>query len=105
MKSIKYDKINIEKIETKTMYRMIEELLKRDMYYEAKCLVDLFIEKRSCERELKTLYKIKELLFEYKLDEVKETIKETKIYWCFSLFYYFFLKLKNTAPKLYCSKK
>ena len=55
MKSIKYDKINIEKIETKTMYRMIEELLKRDMYYEAKCLVDLFIEKRSCERELKTV--------------------------------------------------
>lgn len=68
--------IDVEKIDTKTMYEMIYELLKRDMYYETKCLVNVFIETRENEEEIRILNEFKELLFKYKLDEVKNIIKK-----------------------------
>lgn len=64
----------IEEIDAKTMYRMIQELLRRDMYYEAKCLVNLFIEKRNSQKELTILKEIKILLLEYKVDEVNQIV-------------------------------
>jgi len=69
------DTVKVEKIDTITMYRMIYELLRIDFYYEAKCLVDIFIEKRIDRKELELLNEVKGLLFEYKIEEVKQIIK------------------------------
>jgi len=66
----------LKKIDRKTMYKMIYELLERDMYYETKCLVNVFIEERTNEKEIRILNKLKELLFEYKSNEVKDIIKK-----------------------------
>lgn len=63
------DEIKVEKIDTITMYKMINSLLKYD-YYSAKCLVGVMIEKRTNKEELKVLSEIRNLLFEYKNEEV-----------------------------------
>lgn len=64
----------IEKIDTITIYKMIDSLLRYD-YFSTKCLVEVFIEKRCNEEEQKILYKIKNLLFENKIESLKELLK------------------------------
>ena len=56
------------------MYKMINALLKYD-YYSTKCLVGVFIEKRTDQEEIKILNKIRNLLFEYKQEEVFKILK------------------------------
>jgi len=68
------EKIDIEKIDSLTMYKMIHSLLNYD-YFSAKCLVEVFIEQRTDIEELKLLNEIRDLLFEYK-SEVAEDILE-----------------------------
>ena len=68
--------IKVEKIDTKTMYKMVQSLLNNDWYYEVKCLVNVFIEKRADKSELEILNEIKDLLYEYKLEEVKKILEK-----------------------------
>ena len=70
---------DIEKIDTQTMYKMIQSLLNYNLYYEVKCLVNLFIEKRTNKDELVELKKIRDIMFTDS-DEAKE-ILEQNIQW------------------------
>lgn len=69
------EKIKVAEIDSLTMYRMIYELLKVDFYYEAKCLVNIFAEEKTNEKELEMLDLIRELLREHKLEELKNILK------------------------------
>jgi len=66
----------VAEIDSLTMYRMIYELLKINFYYEAKCLVNVFIENRTDVEELELLNKIRDLIFEYKLEETKNMLEK-----------------------------
>lgn len=77
MDLIENNEIKVEKIDTITMYKMINSLLKYD-YYSTKCLVGVFIEKEINKKEIEILKEIQRLLFEYKNEEVFEILK-TKI--------------------------
>lgn len=69
------EEIKVEKIDTVTMYKMIYSLLEYD-YFSTKCLVGVFIEKRTNNLELENLQKIKKLLLDFKLDALKIYIKK-----------------------------
>lgn len=69
-------KEKVAKIDSLTMYRMIYELLKVDFYYEAKCLVNIFAQERTNEKELKMLDLIRDLLYEHKLEELKNILSD-----------------------------
>ena len=71
----------IRRIDALTMYQMIENLFQYD-YFSTKCLVDLFIERRTNENEIEELKKIKHLLFKREnqqvIDKIQELIKIEK---------------------------
>jgi len=72
---IENNEIKVEEIDSNTMYKMIQSLLRYD-YYSTKCLVELFIEKRKDAKEKEVLNKIRSLLFEYKIEEVLKILED-----------------------------
>lgn len=67
-----YEEIEkIENIETITIYRMIESLLRYD-YYSTKCLVNELIVRRTKTKELWNLKQIQDLIFYQKIEELKQ---------------------------------
>jgi len=71
--------IDLLKIDKIIMFKMIHCLLKYTDAFDARCLVNAFLEKRTDKEELDILKEIQRLLYEYKREEVKKLL-EDKIY-------------------------
>lgn len=75
MNYIKNNEIKVEEIDNITLYKMIEALLKYD-YFSTKCLVEVFIEKRTDKKEIEELKEIQRLLFENKTEKLEEILNK-----------------------------
>lgn len=67
----KEEKEEDKKIDTITMYKMIQALFEYD-YYSTKCLVNEFIMRRTEEYEVENLKKIRSLIFYQKDKELRD---------------------------------
>lgn len=74
------EKINIKEIEETTMYKMIYWLLRYTGLFEVRCLLEILIEERTDEEEIKILKELKNMTYEDKKEEINSYL-ENKIIW------------------------